>query len=66
VVPVAGDADAKEVAFTLVRDAGGEPLDAGGLENTHDLEAMAAVIIRQLFGGADPLSAFQLEVGDPA
>ena len=64
VVPVAGQAAAKEAAFALVRDAGGEPLDAGGLENTHDLEAMAAVIIRQLFGGADPLAAFQFTVGE--
>jgi predicted dinucleotide-binding enzyme len=63
VVPVAGEPQAKEAAFTLVRDAGGEPLDAGGLENTHDLEAMAAVVIRQLFGGADSLGAFQFMVG---
>jgi hypothetical protein len=65
VVPVAGDPAAKAAAARLVRDAGGEPLDAGGLENTHDLEAMAAVIIRLLFGGADALSAFQLMVGTP-
>lgn len=63
VVPIAGHPEAKDAARTLVRDAGGEPLDAGGLENAHDLEAMAAVIIRQLFGGADPLAAFQFTVG---
>jgi hypothetical protein len=66
VVPIAGDEEnAKGVVAALIRDAGGEPLDAGGLEQTHNLEAMAAVIIRLLFGGADPLSAFQLTVGAP-
>jgi hypothetical protein len=66
VVPIAGDADSQAVASQLVRDAGGEPLDAGGLEHAHELEAMAAVIIRLLFAGADPLSAFQLMPGTPA
>jgi predicted dinucleotide-binding enzyme len=65
VVPIAGDADAKRLVAELVRDAGGDPLDAGGPEQAHNLEAMAAVIIRILFGGADPLSAFQLTVGAP-
>jgi predicted dinucleotide-binding enzyme len=63
VVPLAGHPEAKDVVRALVRDAGGEPLDAGGLENTHDLEAMAAVMIRLLFDGADPLAAFQFTVG---
>jgi 8-hydroxy-5-deazaflavin:NADPH oxidoreductase len=63
VVPIAGDPEAKTVAATLVRDAGGEPLDVGGLEHAHELEAMAALVIRLLFGGADPLSAFQFMVG---
>jgi 8-hydroxy-5-deazaflavin:NADPH oxidoreductase len=63
IVPIAGDEEAKEVAATLVRDAGAEPLDAGGLEHAHNLEAMSAVIIRVLWSGADPLSAFQLTVG---
>jgi 8-hydroxy-5-deazaflavin:NADPH oxidoreductase len=66
VVPIAGDEDAKEIVAALVRDASGEPLDAGGIEQAHNLEAMAAVIIRILFGGADSLSAFQLTVGTPA
>jgi predicted dinucleotide-binding enzyme len=66
VVPVAGDAEAKAVATELVRDAGAEPLDAGGLDHAYELEAMAAVIIRLLFAGADPLSAFQLMVGRAA
>lgn len=62
-VPIAGDREAKDVASRLIRDAGGEPLDAGGLEHAHELEAMAAVVIRLLVGGADPLSAFQFTVG---
>lgn len=66
VVPIAGDPDAKAVANILVRDAGADPLDAGGLEHAHQLEAMAAVIIRLLFGGADPLSAFQFTTGTAA
>jgi predicted dinucleotide-binding enzyme len=66
VVPMAGAPEAKRIVGTLIRDAGGEPLDAGGLEQAHNLEAMAAVIIRLLFGGADSLSAFQLVVGAPA
>ena len=49
-----------------MRDAGAEPLDSGDLLHAHELEAMAAVIIRQLFAGADPPSAFQLMVGDGA
>jgi hypothetical protein len=64
VVPVAGDdVDAKPVVSSLVRAAGAEPLDAGDLRQAHHLEAMAAVCIRLLFGGADPHSASQFTVG---
>jgi predicted dinucleotide-binding enzyme len=63
VVPIAGSEHAKDMARRLVADAGGEPVDAGDLDQAHNLEAMAAMIIRLLFGGADPLSAFQLTVG---
>jgi predicted dinucleotide-binding enzyme len=66
IVPIAGDRNAKSVASRLIRDAGGEPLDAGGLEHAHELEAMAAMVIRLLVGGADPLSAFQFTVGTGA
>ncbi len=62
-VPIAGGEDAKLVVAGLVRDAGAEPLDAGELEQAHNLEAMAAVIIRLLFGGVDPLAAFQFTIG---
>lgn len=63
VVPIAGDEDGKAVAAELVRAAGAEPADVGGLEHTHELEALAATTIRLLFGGADPLIAFQLMTG---
>lgn len=63
VVPIAGDEAAKEPVAALVREVGAEPLDAGGLEQAQHLEAMAAVIIRLLYLGADELSAFQLKVG---
>jgi predicted dinucleotide-binding enzyme len=66
IVPIAGDESAKPIVAGLVREAGGEPIDAGGLEQAHHLEAMGVVIIRQLVNGADPLSAFQLTVGAPA
>ncbi|WCB92232.1 Pyrroline-5-carboxylate reductase [Baekduia alba] len=67
VVPVATDsARARGVADGLVRAAGGVPLDAGGLEHAGYVEAMGAVIVRHLWGGADPLSAFQLVVGQAA
>lgn len=67
VVPVAGDDDdAKRVVSSLVRAAGAKPLDGGDLGQAHHLEAMAAVCIRLLFGGAEPLSAFQLTAGTPA
>jgi predicted dinucleotide-binding enzyme len=63
VVPVATDsAAARAVADTLVRDAGGTPLDAGPLAQARNIDAMAAVIIRHLFSGGHSLSAFQLTV----
>lgn len=54
----------EQVACNAARlTARAEPLDAGGLEPTHELEAIAAIIIRLLFRRADPLSAFQFLVG---
>jgi 8-hydroxy-5-deazaflavin:NADPH oxidoreductase len=49
VVPIAGDDAARRAVAPLVRDLGGEPLDAGGIDHAHYLEAMAAVIIRCWF-----------------
>lgn len=63
VVPMAGSERAKGVAGELIRDVGGVPLDAGDLVQARNLEAMAIVVIRQLFTGAPPLSAFQWTVG---
>jgi predicted dinucleotide-binding enzyme len=65
VVPVATDsAAAREVANTLVRDAGATPLDAGPLAQARNIEAMTAVIIRHLNSGGAALSAFQLTVAE--
>jgi hypothetical protein len=57
-VPYAGDDKGKEVARKLITDLGAEPLDAGDLTQARHLEAMAIVIIRLLFSGYDPHSAF--------
>lgn len=61
VVPLCGnDRAAKDTAAVLVRDLGCEPLDVGPLHRARHLEAMAAVVIGLLFGGADPLTVFNL------
>lgn len=39
------DADAKTVVETLIRDAGFDPVDAGGLETAPDVEAFARLVI---------------------
>ncbi len=57
-VPFAGDDKGKETARLLIADLGCDPLDAGDLRQARHLEAMAIVIIRLLFGGYDPYSAF--------
>jgi 8-hydroxy-5-deazaflavin:NADPH oxidoreductase len=45
-VVLCGDDDAaKEIGSTLARDAGFEPVDAGGLEVAPDVEAMARLVI---------------------
>ncbi|MFI0370328.1 NADPH-dependent F420 reductase [Actinomadura sp. 1N219] len=57
-VPIAGADEGKPAAGTLIRDLGAEPLDAGDLTQARHLEAMAIIVIRLLFSGADPLSVF--------
>jgi len=57
-VPYAGDDEGKKVVRGLIADLGAEPLDAGDLSQARHLEAMAIVIIRLLFSGYDPHSAF--------
>lgn len=61
VVPYCGD-DEAALALTrrLIADVGCEPLAAGGLRHAGHLEAMAAVVIARLFGGAAPLTVFNL------
>jgi hypothetical protein len=39
------DAEAKETVAGLVRDAGFDPVDAGGAERTADVEAFARLVI---------------------
>jgi 8-hydroxy-5-deazaflavin:NADPH oxidoreductase len=52
-MPYAGDdPDANALAARLAADLGCRPLDAGPLEQARHLEAMAAVVIRLLYGGA--------------
>lgn len=63
-VPIAGDEQAKPIVAELVEAVGGRVLDAGDLEHAGYLEAMGAVVIRALFGGADPTTTFQLAVAD--
>lgn len=58
VVPIAGDEEGKAVAGVLVQEQGAEPLDAGDLTQARHLEAMAIVVIRLLYSGHDPLTAF--------
>ena len=65
VVPMAGSEQAKSVVAPLIGDLGADPLDAGDLRQARNLEAMTAVVVRQLFHGADPLSAFQWQIGQP-
>ena len=59
VVPICGDSeDAKAVVGELVRMVGCDVLDVGGLQFAPHLEHHAAIVIKQLFAGADALSVF--------
>lgn len=61
VMPYAGDEPhANALAARLAADLGCRPLDAGPLDQARHLEAMAAVVIRQLFGGAPPRTVLNL------
>jgi 8-hydroxy-5-deazaflavin:NADPH oxidoreductase len=61
VVPLAGDDPAgKELVAGLVRDIGCEPRDIGPLHRARHLEAMAAIVIGLLFGGAPTGTVFNL------
>lgn len=57
------DAAAKDVAATLITDAGFRPLDCGGLEAAGDLEGFARMVIRTAYRvGRGP---FAYRVGAP-
>jgi predicted dinucleotide-binding enzyme len=61
VVPYCGDDPAAaDLTARLIADTGCEPLPVGDLRHAHHLEAMAAIVISLLFGGADPHTVFNL------
>ncbi|WP_331722893.1 NAD(P)-binding domain-containing protein [Nocardia sp. NBC_00511] len=65
-VPYCGDnPDALAVAAGLIEDIGGIPLRTGDLRHAHYLEASAAVIIAQLFGGRPTRTVFNLVDDQP-
>jgi predicted dinucleotide-binding enzyme len=66
VVPIAGADEAKARAIDLVAAVGGTAVDVGGLDQAGYLEAAAAIVIRQLFGGAEGTTTFQLLAADAA
>lgn len=47
---VGDDAAAKSVVGGLIRDAGFEPFDAGGLKNAHYIDRLAALIVELGYG----------------
>ncbi|OWY59214.1 hypothetical protein B7486_75780, partial [cyanobacterium TDX16] len=60
-VPICGeDSDAKQVVSGLAAELGATAVDVGDSRQAVHLEAAAAVIIRQLFGGADTSTTFDL------
>ena len=59
VVPYCCDnEEASKVGSQLISDLGCQPMNLGPLHYARHLEAMAAIVISRLFGGADPLSVF--------
>jgi len=60
-VPFTAEGEAAErVARTLIADTGAEPLLIGGHAFAYQLEAGAAMVIKQLFAGADPRTVLTL------
>lgn len=49
---------ATETIARLIADVGAEPLKLGGNEHAYQLEAAAAIVIKFLFAGRDPLTIF--------
>lgn len=61
IVPLAGDdPTGKDLVSGLVRDMGCEPRDVGPLHRARHLEAMAAIVIGLLYGGAPTRTVFNL------
>lgn len=51
---------AADITATLVADTGAQPLLLGSNQHAYQLEAIAAVVIKQLFSGADALTVMNL------
>lgn len=60
VVPFTADEAAATATQTLIEDTGAEALNIGGNAHAYQLEAAGALIIKQLFSGADPLTVLNL------
>lgn len=66
-VPICGNhTDAKATAAGLISALGCTVFDLGPLTQARHLEAMAAVVIQQLFTGADPATVLALTRAHPA
>jgi hypothetical protein len=63
-VPMAGHDMAKDTAAELIAATGAQAVDVGDLVHAGLIEAMAGLVIRMLFGGADATTAFQLMTAD--
>lgn len=61
VVPMAGADRAKRVGAELVAALGYRHVDTGGIEHAGLLEATAAIVIRRVWGGADPTTTVLLD-----
>ncbi|MEE4379521.1 MAG: hypothetical protein V2J55_18705, partial [Candidatus Competibacteraceae bacterium] len=65
--PYCTDSDAAaSIGATLIEDIGCQPMRLGQLIYARHLEAMAAIVISQLFAGAHPLSVFNWITPDAA
>ncbi len=60
VVAFSADEGAAEVTAALVADTGVQPFLIGGNEYAYQLEAIAAVVIKQLLSGADAMTVMNL------
>ena len=66
VVPYCADTDtAASIGSRLITDVGCQPMLLGDLRYARHLEAMAAIVISQLFSGVDPHSVFNWITPNP-